>query len=144
MGRKNKNNGAGRPTVMTTDVLGKLEDAFINAFTDEMACLYAGINPDTLYEYCKKNPKFSERKELLKHRPDLTAQKQLVADTNTVAGARWWAEHKMDDFMPKTKIQHSGKIKTETTIINPKMADAMKRFKDARRQQILEDAKKML
>lgn len=105
--------GGGRPTVMTTEVLGKLEDAFMNAFTDEMACLYAGISKDALYDYCNTNPKFSERKEILKKTPDLVAQKTLVGDLKNTGGARWWAERKMEEFKPKTKVEHSGSISTD-------------------------------
>lgn len=118
MAKKTRRNpkGAGRPTVMTPDVLGKLEDAFMNAFTDEMACLYAGIAMDTLYEYCNTNPKFSDRKEKLKLTPNLAAQKRLVDDAaGTVGGARWWAERRMPEFMPKSKVEHGGKIQTEDT-----------------------------
>lgn len=103
--------GAGRPTVMTKDVLRKLEDAFMNAFTDEMACLYAGIGKTALYEYCKENPQFAERKETLKETPHLAAQKELVEGIKgNLSQARWWAEHRMPDFMPKSKVEHSGTI----------------------------------
>lgn len=98
---------------MTPAVIGKLEDAFMNAFTDEMACLYAGIHPDTLYAYCTENPKFSERKETLKQTPNLVAQKTLVGDLNNTGGARWWAERKMKDFKPKSEVEHSGAIATD-------------------------------
>ena len=100
----------GRPTVVTPEVLQKLEESFINAFTDEMACLYAGIGHTALYDYCQDNLKFAERKEILKKSPDLKAQQTLVKDVNNTNGARWWAEHKMPDFMPKTKVEHSGRI----------------------------------
>lgn len=110
MSKKNK---GGRPTVMTPEVLSKLEDAFMNAFSDEMSCLYAGISTTALYEYCEKNPKFAERKEILKKTPDLVAQKTLVGDLKNTSGARWWAEKKMPEFMPKTKVEHSGSIATE-------------------------------
>lgn len=110
--RKNPK-GAGRNTVMTADVLQKLEDAFMNAFTDEMACLYAGISPRALYDYCEANPRFVQRKEELKQTPNLAAQKTLVGDLKNTSGARWWAERKMPDFMPKTKVEHGGTIKTE-------------------------------
>lgn len=99
--------------MMTPDVLQKLEDAFMNAFTDEMACLYAGISPRALYDYCEANPQFTQRKEELKQTPNLAAQKTLVGDLNNTGGARWWAERKMPEFMPKTKVEHGGKVQTE-------------------------------
>lgn len=112
MSKSTRKNKGGRPTVITPDVLQKLEDAFMNAFTDEMACLYAGISEAALYEYCQRNKKFAERKELLKKHPNMTAQQTLVGDLKSVGGARWWAEHKMPDFMPKAKLEHSGKVET--------------------------------
>ena len=109
---KERRESEGRPTVMTPDVLQKLEDAFMNAFTDEMACLYAGISEAALYEYCNKHPKFAERKEVLKKTPDLAAQKTLVQDVKQVGGARWWAERRMPEIMPKTKLELGGKLET--------------------------------
>lgn len=90
---------------MTETVLQKLEDAFSNAFSDEMACLYADISEGALYNYCNENPEFKKRKEVLKLNPNLKAQKTLVDDLVTTSGARWWAEKKMPDFMPKSKIE---------------------------------------
>ena len=98
---------------MTEEVLKKLEDAFMNAFTDEMACLYAGISLQTLYNYAEQHTGYLERKEALKKTPDLVAQKTLVSDLKNIGGARWWAERKMEDFKPKTKVEHSGSIATE-------------------------------
>jgi len=100
---------------MTPEVLRKLEDAFMNAFTDQMACLYANISTTALYEYCEKNPEYAERKEVLKKTPDLVAQKTLVGDLKNTSGARWWAERKIEEFKPKTKVEHSGTISTEGT-----------------------------
>lgn len=34
--------------------------------SDRECCLYADIGESTLYDYCKENPDFSERKEALK------------------------------------------------------------------------------
>lgn len=100
----------GRPTVITEIVLRKLESAFLNAFTDEMACLYADISETALYSYCKENPEFAKRKEVLKLNPNLTAQKTLVDDLTNTGGARWWAEKKMPEFMPKSKVELAGQV----------------------------------
>ncbi len=43
---------------MTPDTLAKLETAFSMGLPDEQACLYAKIDPSTLYRYQEKNPKF--------------------------------------------------------------------------------------
>lgn len=65
---------AGRPTVMTDEVLQKLETAFLMGCTDSEACLAADIAPSTLYAYCKENQAFSERKETLKNNPVFLAK----------------------------------------------------------------------
>lgn len=105
MAKKSK---AGRPTIMTPEVIGKLETAFKAGLTDKRACLHAGINPDTLYEYCKKNPKFAEKKELLKE--DTIGRAQLVVRlailNNDVNTAKWYLERKCkDEYSPKSVIE---------------------------------------
>lgn len=114
---KSEHKKNGRPTVMTEIVLRKLEDAFMNGFTDSMASLYAGISERTLYEYCEVNPDFAQRKETLKETPNLRAQQTLVADLKNTGGARWWAEKRMPEFMPQTKITLGGKIETSDTSV---------------------------
>jgi hypothetical protein len=68
----------GRPTVMTPEIIRKLEQAFAYGATDKEACFYAGIAPSTLYEYCAEHPEFSERKEGLKDQPVLLARQTVV------------------------------------------------------------------
>ena len=84
-----------RPTKMTKAVLGKLEQAFAYGSSDKEACFYADINPDTLYEYQKQHPEFTERKEALKERPVLQARQKVVGDIkNDVKVAQWYLERK--------------------------------------------------
>lgn len=75
MTNKTKNKG-GRPTVMTKEVLQKLEEAFELDCNDEQACFHAGISTSTLYSYQKKNPEFMERKTLL--RTSLTIKAKIA------------------------------------------------------------------
>ena len=63
-----KNKG-GRPTVMTEEVVHKLESAFIAGCTDIEACCYAGISRAALHLYCEKHDGYIDRKELLKSQP---------------------------------------------------------------------------
>lgn len=68
----------GRPQKITNQVLGKLREAFLLGCTDQEACLNADINPDTLYEYQKRNLLFTEQKESYKSNPVLLARKTVV------------------------------------------------------------------
>lgn len=67
-----------RPTVMTPEVIAKLEEAFMWGCSDIEACLNADIAPATLYLYQDKNPQFIERKAALKETPILKARKAVV------------------------------------------------------------------
>jgi len=88
---------AGRPKKMTTYTLGKLREAFLWGCTDAEACFYAGIHPDTLYEYQKKNPEYSEEKECYKSNPILEARKAVVqAFKNDPHLAMKYLERKMN------------------------------------------------
>lgn len=73
-------NKVGRPTVMTEAVIGKLEAAFLLGCTDREACFAAEINTDTLYEYQKKYPEFTVRKELLRENPVHVARRSVLSD----------------------------------------------------------------
>lgn len=68
----------GRPTVITDEVLKKLEEVFLLGGTDTEACLYADISPRTLYNYQKDNPEFLQRKDALKETPFLKARRTIV------------------------------------------------------------------
>lgn len=101
---------AGRPTVMTKEKIEKLEEAFIRGLTDTEACLYSDIAPSTLYEYCEKNPGFSERKEQLKQNIRMRAKLNIAKEIN--AGDKllstWYLERKAkDEFSQRTELTGS-------------------------------------
>lgn len=70
---------AGRPTVVTPEILIKLEEAFALGCSDLEACFFADIGKTTLYNYQNANPEFVERKEELKKRPVLKARRRMMA-----------------------------------------------------------------
>jgi len=67
-----------RPTVMTQEVIEKLEYAFSLGCSDNEACLHADISPATLYKYQESNPEFSERKAVLKESPIFLARQSVL------------------------------------------------------------------
>lgn len=101
---------AGRPTVMTKETLDKLEYAFLRGLSDRESCLYANIDPQTLYNYCNSHPDFSSRKELLKEQVKMKA-KLVVADeidAHNEKMATWYLERKAkDEFSTKTEIDNN-------------------------------------
>ena len=110
-------NKVGRPTVMTDDVIGKLEMLFAKGLSDREACLIANIHPSTLYDYCSANPEFAERKELLKEQIKTQAKLNIAeAITNKDADlSKWYLERKAkDEFSTKQEI--SADVNSEVTI----------------------------
>ena len=100
----------GRPTVMTEQLLGKLEEGFAYGMTDKEACFYADIDPDTLYEYQKKFPKFTERKKALKDKPVMKARQTIVDALDDPTHSKWYLERKKsDEFGSKQEIEHNVK-----------------------------------
>lgn len=98
-------NKVGRPTVMTPDVLQKLNQAFAFGASDSEACFYADIAPSTLYEYCNANPEFSERKEALKLKPILKARETVVKALDDPEHAKWYLSRKAkNEFGTRTEL----------------------------------------
>lgn len=120
----------GRPTVVTKSVLDKLEEVFSLGGTDKEACLFAGINPSTLYNYQEINPEFVQRKALLKETPVLLARRtvteSLAKDTNT---ARWYIERRDRDFNPKNEIDITSK--GESITATPKLDELIDKLEHA-------------
>ena len=96
----------GRPTVMTDDVIAKLEEAFSNGATDLQACFIANISKDSLYRYIENNPEFSERKEALKDDIKYKAKRLIKGEIEkgNVQQANWYLERKDKEFKPKQDL----------------------------------------
>lgn len=101
----------GRPTVMTPEVIAKLEEAFAWGCSDREACLWAGIAEPTLYLYQEKHPEFIDRKAALKDTVILKSRKTVAnaverGDRDT---AKWILERKKKD-------EFSTKVENDTTL----------------------------
>lgn len=70
--------GVGRPTIMTPEVIQKLEEAFLMGCTDLEACLAADISKSTLYNYQEAHPEFVDRKAALKENPVYLARGVII------------------------------------------------------------------
>jgi len=97
----------GRPSIITDEVLQKLEQAFSLDCTDEEACIYADISPRTLYNYQDANPEFLQRKKLLKQKLVLKARTVISnsLSENDRDTAKWYLERKRkDEFSTKQEV----------------------------------------
>lgn len=84
----------GRPTLMTPEVVAKLEQVFAIDGTVEEACSYAEISRNTFYDYVKKNTDFSNRIEDLRQRPILKARQTVVSSLSEPNNAFRYLEKK--------------------------------------------------
>lgn len=91
---KKQSNPVGRPTVMTPEVLVKLEQAFAIDSTVEEALSYAEIRKDPYYDYLKEHPEFNERIAELRQRPMLKARQTIVKSLDDPNHAFKYAEKK--------------------------------------------------
>lgn len=116
--KKNKNLGW-RPTVMTPEVVKKLEEGFAMGFTDNEACLYAEITKQTLYNYWKEHPEFLDRKEILKDQPKMKAKINITNSINwgDANDSKWYLERKAkDEFSIKTEVESNSKVELKADI----------------------------
>ena len=100
-------NVGGRPTCMTPEVIQKLEDAFSWGCTDLEACCNADISKSTLYNYCDANPKFMERKEVLKNQPVMKARRvvQAALDDDDINTAHKVIDRKEGQKVVQTTVE---------------------------------------
>jgi len=105
---KKKVSNVGRPTVMTPEVVAKLEQAFAIDATVEEACSYAEISRDAFYDYLKKKPKFSDRIEELRMRPILAARQRVVQ------GVKENYHNAMDYLKRKKKLEFGDNVDVTT------------------------------
>tara|TARA_R110000868_G_scaffold86958_1_gene243528 strand:- start:16400 stop:16915 length:516 start_codon:yes stop_codon:yes gene_type:complete len=123
-----KVNKGGRPTVMTPEVIGKLEHVFSIGGSDGEACLYASISKQALYDYQTLNPAFTERKEHLKETPFLKARTTIAQSLSSTQGAQWFMERKnkvefgkAEDTTPATLTKN-----TYNFIFSPEVREKVK------------------
>ena len=124
--KRTKKSNAGRPTVMTKEVIAKLEECFLADISDAQACYIAGIDPCSLYRYQEAHPEYCKRKETLRKMPIAKAKiiinnrlNQQDPDT-----AKWLLERKAKKEYSKLATME---IDTGVTVIE--VAD--KKDKDA-------------
>lgn len=114
----------GRPSVMTQEVVRKLEYAFVYNSTVEEACFYAGISRETYYNFCKKFPDFSERISQLRHAPSLVLRKVVLRGAMEDANLAFkYLERKLpQEFGLRASIHHTGDT-VDRHSIDPKTAE---------------------
>ena len=100
---------AGRPTVMTPEVIAKIEEELKNGATLAQSAFLAGISLKTIYNYFGENPDFKERCELLQglvaYRARVNIKNKI--ETGDIDTSKYWLDRKDKDFKPKSEQDHT-------------------------------------
>lgn len=109
----------GRPTIVTEEIIHKLNEAFALGCSDLEACFYADISKSTLYNYQNKNSEFVERKEELKEKPVFEARKSVISamKTDGALALKYLERKKKDEFSLKTESE------VKNTVVFDNMSD---------------------
>lgn len=84
----------GRPTKLTDEVRKKMEEvAALDGTVEEMA-YYCDVSRQTIYQWLKDDPEFSDRIERLRERPILKARQTITKSLETPQGAQWYLSRK--------------------------------------------------
>ena len=109
----------GRPTVMTDEVVSKMEYGFMKGLNVTECCHYADISRTAFYDYLEKNPEFADRIEELRSNPSTRAKLNVVeaienGDTDL---SKWWLERKnKEEFSTKQEVAADVNEKVNITV----------------------------
>ena len=76
-------------------IMPKLEHAFSIGANITEACIYAGINRNTYYDWCKRYPRLSDKFDGLRMTPILEAKETIAKSLKDTKDAQWYAERKI-------------------------------------------------
>jgi hypothetical protein len=107
---KSGNRKRGRPEKITSEIVGKLEEAFAIDATVEEACFYSDISRDCFYEYLKRHSEFADRIDNLRQRPVFIARKTVIEnlEINPKIALKYLERKRKDEFSTKQEIEQRG------------------------------------
>lgn len=101
-------NPEGRPTIITEEVVRKLESILQLGVSDGKACQYAKIGRTAFYARLKEDEKFANRIQSAKDLVSIAAGQVVTNDiikNKDVATAKWWLERKESDEFGDKKAE---------------------------------------
>lgn len=108
----------GRKTIMTPEVINKLEQVFALDGTVKEACFFAEISHETYYNFLEKNPEYRERFEALRNKPVLKARQTLIKSLDMPKYALKYLERKKkNEFGNSLDLTTGGETFNGNTII---------------------------
>ncbi len=117
----------GRPSMMTSEIVGKLEYAFCYDATVEEACLHAGISRDVYYEFIKKYPEFANRIATLREAPVFVLRQKVIQESqhNADTALKYLERKKKIEFSTRTEVGFTGEV-INRHAVDPEVQDLIK------------------
>jgi len=101
---------AGRPTIVTEEVIAQLESAFKDGANIVQACILANISKDAYYDRLKTDSEFSNRMEAAQQWVSVIARSTLVKEIkrgNSDTALKWLERKDKAEFAPRTELTGS-------------------------------------
>lgn len=96
-----------RPTKQTPEIVAKLLAAYNNAYNDEEAADYAGIDRATLWRWKQEDEQLCNKIDEAKRLPNRKAKENVITAINEgdPSTSKWWLERKDPDFKNKAAVE---------------------------------------
>jgi len=109
----------GRPTVITPNVVRKLEEAFHLDVDIQEACLVANISRDTYYRKCKEDKGFSDTMEKARMFATWKARKTVVKElgNNSTLALKYLERKRKREFSPRTEFTGASGDPIQVTLL---------------------------
>lgn len=111
---RQRHSKVGRPSILTEEVVAKLDAALRNGMSDTTACEYANIDRATYYRHLNADMGFATKIADAKNFIKLLAGKRLVSilkdgsDKDAGPTARWFLERKEPQEYGRTRLIDNG------------------------------------
>lgn len=118
--------GRGRPSVVTEEVIRKLEEAFMLDLTVLEACFLADIGKTAYYDWLGENPEYADRFESLRQNPIIEMKKAVITfgKENYSYAMDYLKRRRPNEFGDKTtqEVKLSGRVDSghvpDTQVVN--------------------------
>ncbi len=122
-GSKRQKNNAGRPTVITPEVVSILVGSFSSGMNIREACWQSGISHEAYYSRVRDDEQFADTMARAQAAPTMSARQVIVdaINNNDVGAAKWWLERKATDEFGRNPIPIPMEVKAPSPF--PAMTD---------------------
>lgn len=144
MGRKSRKQKwkeaiSAKVTKLTPEAVQKLREAFAIDCNVREACFYAQIAVRTFYYWIKKNPELLHEFRHVKQTLPLKSKHNIaniIQSGNVDHSWRFLEKHQPKKYGEKLKVEHSGQIAQDDSIIYPEDEALRQEFKERLRENI--------